>query len=341
MADPLVLLYRADWTQWSLSAKVIRRRNRRLSALFSDQLASDMRRRSGGMISFMGSALSASKPARGDHAPDEWAQTTECLLLAPGGQYRFEPGDGQQPTDRGYGKDEEEEDDEVRLIVSDGESCWVIRRTEAEQSVADRAHPPFSAIVKPTWLMCQLQLSTTGTTEVAGRTALQVRGTPRPPADRWALLTALVDQVDMVIDAELGLVLRYESVFDGQPFSSLELADLVINPAAAADPASFRPGDGIDVEQNDIGPPESHRYWRGGDYEPDTQIDMGRMALRMARGAVYLAARQLARPETAAPAPPDGPDQDAEAEMPAAPPAQGRRQQRRARAGRSRIPCSA
>lgn len=316
MADPLLLLYRADWTQWSMSATVIRRRNRRLFARFTDRLAADMRRRSGGMLAFWGSALSASKPAGDQRAVDEWSQTTTRLLLAPGGRYRFEPDGSQSPVDRTSGDD----DDEVRLIVSDGESCWLIWRAEADQSIADLAHPPFADIVRPTWLMHQLQLAATGTTEVEGRAALLVRGTPRPPSDRWALFTAMLDRVDIVIDTELGLVLRHESVFDGQPLSSLEVTDLVINPSAASDSGSFRPDDGIDVERNDIGPQESHRYWRGGDFEPDLQIDKSRMALNIARGAVYLAARQLARPEPAAGEPPQVAGQDADTDMPAAPP---------------------
>ena len=143
--------------------------------------------------------------------------------------------------------------------------------------------------------MHQLQLSATGTTEVAGRAALQVHGSPRQPADRWALFTAQLDRVDIVIDAELGLILRYESVFDGQPLSSLEVTDLEINPSAAADPACFRPDDGIEVEHDDLGLPESHRYWRGGDFEPDTQVDKFRMALNVARGATTRTARQGSR----------------------------------------------
>jgi outer membrane lipoprotein-sorting protein len=325
MADPVLLLYRADWTQWSLSVKVIRRRNWRLYAELTGRLAADMRRRSGGMINFMGSALSVSRQARDDGGSDGWAQTTERLLIAPGGRYRFAPEQSRRADDRVRGRvDDDDDDDQVRLIVSDGEFCWVIWAADAERSVADLAHPPFSDIVRPTWLMHQLRLSATGTSEVAGRAALQVRGTPRLPADRWAWITAQLDRVDIVIDAELGLVLRYESVFDGQPLSCIEVADLVINPGAAADAASFRPDDAIEVELGNIGPAESHRYWRGGDFEPDPQIDKGRMALNLARGAVYLAARQLARPEPTPAEPSQAVHQDADAEMPAtAPPAPG------------------
>lgn len=308
MADPLLLLYRADWTQWSLSATVIRRHNRRLFAQLTGRVAADMRR-SGGMINVMGSFLSATKQAQEDRAADGQSQTTERLLLAPGGQYRFEPDDGHP----------DEDEDEVRFIVSDGESCWVVRNDEADQSVADLAHPPFADIVRPTWLMSQLRLSTTATADVAGRSAIEVRGTPRLPADRWGLFPARLDRVDIVIDAELGLVLRYESVFDGQPLSSLEIADLVINPSAAADPARFRPDEGVEIEPDGVGPARSHRYWGGDDIEPDSSIDKRRMALNLARGAVYLAARQLAKTEQ-----PDDPDADTEAEMPAsAPPIPG------------------
>jgi hypothetical protein len=317
MTDPLLLVYRADWTTWSLSAKVVRRRDRRLSAQLTERLAAGMRRRPGGMTPFIGSVLSASKPTGDDRAAGEPAETTQRLLVAPGGRYRLEPM-AYQPAINGGNDEDDDEDEEVRLIVSDGESCWVIRAGQADQSVADRAHPPFADVVRPTWLMSQLRLTTTGMTEVAGRAALQVRGTPRVPSDRWALLTALLDRVDIVIDAELGLVLRYESVFDGQPLSTIELADLVINPDDAAAPASFRPDDGVEVELNDIGPAESHDHWRGGDHELESQVDKRRTAVSLARGAVYLAARQLARPAPAES--PDPADQDLEAEMPAEPP---------------------
>jgi len=160
-----------------------------------------MRRRSGGMAAFMWSALSGRRQA---DAADEWSQTSERLLLAAGGRYRFEPNLGQSAAERGHGRNDEEAEDELRLIVSDGQSCWVIRGDEADQSVADPLRPPFSDIVRPTWLMQQLQLRTTGTTEMVGRTAVQVRGTPRLPADRWGLFTAQLDHVDIVIDAELG-----------------------------------------------------------------------------------------------------------------------------------------
>lgn len=303
MADPLLLLYRADWTQWSLSAKVIRRSNQRLFAQLTGRVAADMRRRSGGVINVMGSFLSATKQDQEDRAADGWSQTNERLLLAPGGRYRFEPDNGH------------DDEDKVRLIVSDGESCWVVRRDEADQSVADLAHPPFAGIAAPTWLMSQLQFATAATTEVAGRSAIEVRGTPRLPASRWGLFTARLDRVDIVIDAGLGLVLRYESVFDGQPLTSLEVADLVINPSAAADPARFRPDDGVEIEADGVGPARSHRYWRGEDIEPDSSIDKRRMALNLARGAVYLAAKQLARPEQ-----PGDQDDDTEAAMPASEP---------------------
>jgi hypothetical protein len=318
MTDPLLLLYRADWTQWSLSADVVRRRNRHLSAQLTDRLAAQMRRR-GGMTTFVGSAMSASRPAADNRAAAE-SEHTQRILLAPGARYRFQPDAGQPATD-GADRDHDDDQEEVRLIVSDGESCWVIwDDAEADQSVADLTHPPISHIVRPTWLMHQLELTPTGTTEVAGRAALQVRGVPRPPADRWGILTAQYDQVDIVIDAELGLVLHYQAVFDGQPISSQEVADLVISPSAATDPASFRPGDGVEVVKNDIGPPESHLYWRGGDYEPDTKIDKRKMAMGLVRGGVYLAARQLARPGPAPGEPIDAGEEDAEADMPAAQP---------------------
>lgn len=271
VADPLIKLYRADWSRWSLAAEVVTRQN--------------------------------------DQA---------------GRRYRYQPSvdtDSRAGSADARESDEELENNErVRLVLSDGEFCWAVWSTAAERYPADPARAPIDRIVRPDWLLSQLRLTVTGTTELAGRSMLMVRCKPRPRPNRWATGVALFDWVDFVIDAELGVVLRRQTMYQGQPLSVLELHDLTIDPAAATDPASFRPDVGVEIDENDFGPDQSSVLWRGFDWHgadwtaDDYEIGAGGVAVAVARGALYLAARSVSRPE------PVGRERtDDEAEMPAPP----------------------
>jgi len=113
-------------------------------------------------------------------------------------------------------------------------------------------------IVRPSWLLAGLTLRPQGTTTRDGRAVHQVRGLPRLPRGGRALRTAPCDYVDMLVDAELGLVLRLESVFGGRTRRVVELRDLTVDPPQADDPAAFRPPPGTDIdgEFGGGGPPD-------------------------------------------------------------------------------------
>jgi hypothetical protein len=283
MQDPLELLYRADWTQWSFSARVVKGRSRHAEEVTRERLVPVIQRISGGF-------WPPTPPSPADqHAAEgpDWQETTDVLLVAPGGRYRYEP---QQPPD-----------DDAMLILCDGESYTEVEGDEAERYLADPALTPFDDIVKPAWLAAVLRLTGDGTSEWCGRTVLKVTGAPRPPANQWEQGEALFDRVDLLIDAELGLVLRTESVLDGETASVTELRDLVVNPEAAGDAANFTldPEEaavaGLDVRDNDYYP--THQLGPHSSELDSGELTATWVARAAGRAAVQAAARGLARPE--------------------------------------------
>jgi len=104
----------------------------------------------------------------------------------------------------------------------------------------------------------------------------------RPSMDNYHLL----DRVDVLVDAELGILLRSEQVFRGQTLELSQLHDLVIDPPQAADAGLFAPPPGMPVQ---AGP------------EPETFVPDGRgwqaaaAAAGLAAAAMGFAARHAPR----------------------------------------------
>lgn len=309
--EVIPLLYRADWTRWSVGAEVTVRQNRSAARAFTSRFASELQRGWGGMMPLYRDTQPDADAGGPDPGLDQRVQIRYRFLIAPGGRFRFEPLPG-----LAAGEPAEHGDEPVTLIVCDGESCWVIRGEEAEQYAADRWHAPMDDVVSPSRLISRLHLAAAGTTEQAGRAVLRLTGKPRLPNGRSALRTAMLDQVDLLVDAELGLVLRQESRYDGQPLEITELRDLVVEPRAASDPACFRLPPGIDDhDMRGFGPPDLGLIRPGG---PDGgtgwhESGPGSIAAVLGAAAVRAVARRLARPE-----PPRGAGADPDAVMPAA-----------------------
>src|SRR5579863_896284 len=305
MTDPLVALYRADWIRWSFSAEVVTRQNVPVARLFGDQVADEIRHPSYGVIAIPPRRANPAAPDSATLAADQqWESTRDRILVAPGGRYRYEPS-----FETGGLADLEdlENDERVTLVLSDGELYCEVRSSEGERSQADRALTPVDWIVRPAWMMSRLRLTLTGTTELAGRSMLMVRGRPRPRPHRWAIGIELLDWVDFLVDAELGLVRRRQAMYQGQPLSVFEVRDFTLAPPSASDPASFRPDDNIDVD--DQRPHRASSLWRAADWErvgwPAIGHDLtaARVAVGAAKSALYLAARGLSRPEPSRAAP--------------------------------------
>lgn len=299
MADPLIALYRADWTRWSFSAEVVTRQNAPVARMLSDKIAAEFRRSTSGVMAI---PARRTDPVGSDSttsaADEQWSSTRDRILLAPEGRYRYEPS-----VDVGGLADLEDlaPDERVTLVLSDGESCCVIRSGEGERSQADPALTPIDWIVRPAWLMPYFRLTLTGTTELAGRPMLMVRGTPRPRPNPWDIGVGLLDRIDLLVDAELGVIRRRQAIYQGQPLSVFEMRDFTLAPPSASDPASFRPDDSVDLDDSD--PQLASSLWRTVDWDRPGWPAIGHqvvgagVVLSVAKGVLYLAARGVARPE--------------------------------------------
>ena len=222
LPELVALLYRTDWTQLSLSATVTQRRDkavhRRLRSLAMEEQAQEL-----GPIPRFIAPLD-------DHLYDgpDWPQTEQHILVAPGGRYRVGP------------------DDRAPATVCDGESEWAIHDGVARRTPDIIRRPPFRGLLRPRWLLACYDLRITGITEIAGRSVQQVTATPRAMTPRRGPGDYhLLDRVEVLVDAELGILVRSERILDGQTLEVTELHDLVIDPPRAADPWIFRPPPGM------------------------------------------------------------------------------------------------
>jgi hypothetical protein len=154
------------------------------------------------------------------------------LLVAPGRRYRWQ-GEG-------------------RVIGCDGNRSWHAVKEDDEWSVvaADGPEPPpMASLLQPSWLLAGFTLATGGPLTVSGRDALRVTATPRP--GWWGAPAAgrrRVDRVEIIVDAELGILLRHEEILDGSPLRVTELTDVRIDPDPPGDDAWSPPGgwDGVE-----------------------------------------------------------------------------------------------
>jgi outer membrane lipoprotein-sorting protein len=154
----------------------------------------------------------------GDHGHDE---LNGSLLAAPGGRYRADLTD---------------EDGDRELRISDGQAGSV----------------PFPELLIPSWLLADFDLRITGQTEHIGRTAYAVAGQPRQAAGEAA------SRVSALVDAELGVLLRYEKTGPRGKAETAEFTSLTVDAAESADPQLFtRPPAAQQEHQNQPQPSDS------------------------------------------------------------------------------------
>ena len=235
------LLYRADWTTLSLSGTVT-----------GSEPVVDT-------VITVQSDEPLSGPWQRDDEDDEdapeppWTfapqgEGAECTLsVAPGGRFRAEGADG------------------AWALGCDGARMWHwLRDRPARTSVGfgftpgdDRPRPPYSSLLTPSWLLTDYSLLVAdGGVTVCGRAGVRVLGTPRkvteppnrfggrlgrdagvprlfaPPA-RWLRLQHW-DEVDAVVDAELGILLRCAKRSGDRTPSVTEFASLNVGSPADA-----------------------------------------------------------------------------------------------------------
>jgi hypothetical protein len=223
------LLCRADWTQLSLSAE--------LSTL-TDRAVLEQMYDSAPRTGFMAAAWPPRPPGRpaerAESRPGATVHRSRRLLLAPGGRFREETAGPGAP--------------EV-LRLSDGASFWHANRKAVPSS--GPAAPPCDELLCPAWLPARFELELVGPTKVAERQAVRITAAPRPiphgdtPGFRqWRAGDNLIDRVDAIVDAELGIVLSCQWLWNGHLVRSSELDGITLQSALAADPSQFAPRPG-------------------------------------------------------------------------------------------------
>ncbi len=140
------------------------------------------------------------------------------LAAAPGGRYRAEVVD---------------EDGDRDLMICDGLTGVV----------------PFGELLIPSRLLADYELAVDGRAEHVGRTVYVVRAVRRGGQLRpgWP-----ADRVTALVDAELGILLRYEETSQTGRVRVIEFTSLSVGPAHSADPLLFTQPAG-DLEQDSRG----------------------------------------------------------------------------------------
>jgi hypothetical protein len=205
----VALLYRADWTQLSL----------------------------------VGTVSGPDKPVLQVYRPGlsgNTARSPVTLYVAPGRRFRRDAGE---------------------LVVGcDGERVWqwlADPLPNGEVGWDSTRIPPFAALLCPSWLLTGYDLEVLGPWIACGRDGIRVAGTARSPRHRNLGLFAVLDgegtrgasRVEVVIDLELGILLRCKQTFDTgargkqrhdvREFRHLEV-DAVVDEAMFAPPAGSR-----------------------------------------------------------------------------------------------------
>jgi hypothetical protein len=266
LTDPswlVPLLYRVDWTQLCLSAEITTRTERIRSVTISpgrdfwrpvtedgpdyhDEDDEDGDPRETWRLASEADAAENAGPAGEDGEDgDDGSQPRSRdarLLIAPGGRYRSED---ISPDPRWSG------------MVCDGETCWRVSAGEVHRDNRQGLHSDFAALLDPSWLVGLYDLDLTGAAEAAGRPACRVVATPRPVGFGSSPHPyRQLDRVDVLVDAELGILLRREAFADGKQVELAEVRSLILDPAEAGDPAQFRPPPELPVAE-DRSAPES------------------------------------------------------------------------------------
>ncbi len=193
------------------------------------------------------------RAGRGNAAGRGSSERTIRLLVAPGGMFR------QETTCHGG---------QASAAGSDGRSHWEIDEEDDESNdpdspaVVQSADPALTGcdeLLCPAWLPSRFVLELAGTEVIAGRPALRVLARPRPvgragsgqarhrpgrPAPRPAHRRIppddqQVEQIEVLVDSDLGILLRCERHFDGKTVSRQEVTSITLDPPEASDPGQF------------------------------------------------------------------------------------------------------
>lgn len=192
-----------------------RRVDRQLEALARDRLNANSRSR---LVTW------------GTHPPQPGYDETErqCWVDGPD-RYRFET------------------ENRVTVVVGRQVFTWSEGSESYVRPRGDDCSWPGSDLLDGRPLLATALLDVHGTTHFLGRPAHLVRATPLPDESSWsgsARPPTRAEGQELVVDAELGIVLRAETLLYGGALEVYEVTDLEIDPVFADDLFAFRAPDG-------------------------------------------------------------------------------------------------
>jgi hypothetical protein len=223
--DVVGLLYRADWTRLSLAVEV------------NTGLDPGLR---------LKSMYAARPPWPHWDAPPGledlggFTSRRVTLLIAPGQRYR------------------EKSEDSASMRGYDGQRYWkwdASHEFDVTGPTGIYAHPrpPLAELLNPAPLLSSFVLDVRGPVTACGRDAVHVVATPRPQPSMHNLTSRpylKLDRIETIVDAELGILLHRQEMFDGQIVSLTQLTSMTLNPPEAADDSLFRPPPGSVIGQD-------------------------------------------------------------------------------------------
>jgi hypothetical protein len=280
LADLVVVVYQSDWTLLSLSATISHTYDYGVSARLMERRNAE-RRRAMGPLPGAVRMPSVEVPSR------DPLHLEQQVAVAPGGRYRLESSEG-------------------LFEVCDGGHCWDLYGGVAHRRPGLRPGRTFHGLLTPQWLVAWYELQITGTEVVDDRAAVRVSGVPRTPSARHPSRYQSLDRVEVLVDAELGILLRSRQIFEGEILEASELTDVVINPPEAGTSGIFDLPSGVPVEQ------EEKPF---ADYQPPSGVgwEVAGAAAGAAANALGFAVRHAPRRKSAWPADDNEPDMPGDA----------------------------
>jgi hypothetical protein len=195
--DLVALFYRADWTRLSLAAEV-----REIIDW------THARSRPVSLVPWMSDDSPLLDLPPMEPSPQEHRAR---LRIAPGGRYQVDilavAAQGEDPP----GPDE------------------VVRRRYGNQPGLP---PPYPELLWPSLLLNAFSLELAERAELAGRATLRVVATPAPGVRRAAGRDKRPERIEVIADAETGILLRYAEFFEGRTVHLAQLSDVRFGPEA-------------------------------------------------------------------------------------------------------------
>jgi hypothetical protein len=153
------------------------------------------------------------------------------VLVAPGRRYREQTAEG--------------------IRGCDGEHAWTSPPWAADgtEHWTGGPEPPLRTLLCPSWLLRDSRLEVRGPVRACGREGLDVVVTARPSLrDVTGAARSRIGRTEVIVDAELGILLRVAQTDGRQPPRVTELVSLDVNPVIGA--AQFAPPPGSRVGES-------------------------------------------------------------------------------------------